>query len=198
MNTYIKGFSERIDLQGKQAWEWLADLNRYIETAIQRLDEGYTIQDSIAIHKTAVIEEHVILKSPIIIGPGVFIGAHSYLRNGVWLLDGVKIGPGCEIKSSIIFNNSALAHFNFVGDSLIGHRVNMEAGAVIANHYNEREDKAISVVHQSEIIATGCTKFGAVVGDDSRVGANAVLSPGTLLVPKSIVRRLELIEQIKP
>ena len=30
---------------------------------------------------------------------------------------------------------------------------------------------------------------------DERIGANAVLSPGTLLMPKTIVRRLELIEQ---
>ena len=30
---------------------------------------------------------------------------------------------------------------------------------------------------------------------DERIGANAVLSPGTLLMPKTIVRQLELIEQ---
>jgi len=38
-------------------------------------------------------------------------------------------------------------------------------------------------------------KFGALVGDDSRIGANAVTTPGTLLPPRSIVRRLELVDQ---
>jgi hypothetical protein len=39
------------------------------------------------------------------------------------------------------------------------------------------------------------TKFGALVGDHSKIGANAVLSPGTILLPESVVRRLELVEQ---
>ena len=63
--------------------------------------------------------------------------------------------------------------------------------------YNERENKAISVVYQSAIIETGVIKFGALVGDGSKIGANAVLSPGTLLLPNSRVKRLELIEQIQ-
>lgn len=66
-----------------------------------------------------------------------------------------------------------------------------------ANHFNERVDKKISVAFNSTIIDTGTEKFGALVGDNTKVGANAVLSPGTLLKPGTIVKRLELIEQIK-
>ena len=51
------------------------------------------------------------------------------------------MGAHCEIKSCFMFNNSANAHFNFVGDSIIGSYVNIEAGAVFANHYNERKNK---------------------------------------------------------
>ena len=109
----------------------------------------------------------------------------------------VSIGPGCEIKSSIIARETAIAHFNFIGDSLVGREVNFEAGAVIANHYNERENKRIFINVNNEIIDTGQDKFGALVGDRSKIGANAVLSPGTLLRPGSIVKRLELIEQFK-
>jgi bifunctional N-acetylglucosamine-1-phosphate-uridyltransferase/glucosamine-1-phosphate-acetyltransferase GlmU-like protein len=110
-------------------------------------------------------------------------------------MENVKIGTGCEIKTSIICPDSAIAHFNFIGDSLIGRRVNFEAGSITANHYNEREDKTITVVHRTQRICTHATKFGSLVGDDARIGANAVLSPGTLLLPKSIVGRLELIDQ---
>src|SRR5690606_7722925 len=100
------------------------------------------------------------------------------------------------IKSSLIFSHSAIAHFNFIGDSIIGHGVNFEAGAVIANHYNERKDKMIRIKHNEAIIETGVVKFGALAGDDSRIGANAVLSPGTILLPGSVVKRLELVEQV--
>jgi UDP-N-acetylglucosamine diphosphorylase / glucose-1-phosphate thymidylyltransferase / UDP-N-acetylgalactosamine diphosphorylase / glucosamine-1-phosphate N-acetyltransferase / galactosamine-1-phosphate N-acetyltransferase len=72
----------------------------------------------------------------------------------------------------------------------------MEAGSVIANHFNERDNKQIPIRYEGKIHDTGVTKFGAVVGDHSRIGANAVLSPGTLLQPKSIVKRLELVEQV--
>ena len=42
---------------------------------------------------------------------------------------------------------------------------------------------------------TGCDKFGALIGDASRIGANAVLAPGALLVPGCVVRRATLCDQ---
>ncbi len=77
----------------------------------------------------------------------------------------------------------------------IGHDVNIEAGAILCNHYNEREDDTVYVHVGGQRIFTGLHKFGSLVGDGCRIGANAVLSPGTLLMPNTIVRRLELIEQ---
>ena len=149
-----------------------------------------------AIHKTAVVEANVILKPPVIIGPKCFIGANAYIRGGVWMMGHVTVGTGCEIKSSLIFSNSAIAHFNFIGDSIIGGHVNFEAGSITANHYNERKDNRIFVSYNGQIIEANTQKFGAIVGDHSRIGANAVLSPGTLLSKESIVKRLELIEQV--
>ena len=134
------------------------------------------------IHPDAVIEPGAVIKPPVAIGAGCFIAAHAYLRAGVVLADNVTIGPGVEVKSSLIGRGSTLAHFNFVGDSLLGADVNLEAGAVIANHWNERPD-------------TGRIKFGALIGDHCRIGANAVLSPGTILAPGTVVPRLALVEQ---
>jgi NDP-sugar pyrophosphorylase family protein len=185
------------ELSQQMPWDIVKDASSIIEQKIATLSKDYVIQNSIAIHKLARIEEHVIIKSPAIISAGCFIGAHAYLRGGIYLGEGVSVGPGCEIKSSFVMSGSALAHFNFVGDSIVGSHVNMEAGSVIANHYNEREDKTIFVLVDSEVMRTKATKFGALVGDHSRIGANAVLSPGTILSVKAIVKRLELIDQLK-
>ena len=125
------------------------------------------------------------------------MGANAYLRNGVYLGSHTVTGPSCEIKSSVIFNSSKVAHFNFIGDSIIGSHVNFEAGSVTANRYNERENKIIPVLYQSQIIETNSEKFGSLVGDHSKIGAHAVLSPGTLLMPRTVVKRLELIDQLK-
>lgn len=77
----------------------------------------------------------------------------------------------------------------------IGHGVNIEAGAILCNHYNEREDDTVYVHVDGHCVSTGMHKLGSLVGDGCRIGANAVLSSGTLLKPQTIVRRLQLIEQ---
>lgn len=198
INQFIQRFPQLFAGQtNKLPWEIVKELSGIILQLITHLDDEYEIHEGIAIHKTATIENGAVLKAPLIIGKHNFIGSNVCLRGGVYLDEEVTIGTGCEIKTSILFNHSAVAHFNFIGDSIIGSYVNFEAGSIAANHYNERENKTISVVYGSTVINTGVSKFGALVGDHSKIGANAVLSPGTILQPGSIVKRLELIDQLK-
>lgn len=178
-------------------WEITASLEELMKAELTRLSDEYIIQDQIAIHYSAKVEKGAILKGPIIIGDNCFIASHAYLRGPIYLGNHVKIGPGCEIKQSVILNESSMAHFNYVGNSLIGSHVNLEAGAICANHYNERANKEIFVFFEQDIINTATTKFGALIGDFTKIGANAVLSPGTLLEKHQIVKRLALIEQVK-
>ncbi|MDO5614846.1 MAG: DapH/DapD/GlmU-related protein [Cruoricaptor ignavus] len=180
-----------------EAWEQIKKLELTLIKLIKTLNSEYEIKNNIAIHKTATVHQSAIIKSPAIIGENTFIGNGCLLRNGVFIGNNAVIGSGCEIKTSIIFDNSSIAHFNFIGDSIIGNNVNLEAGSITANHYNERENKTIFVKFREKIINTEITKFGALVGDNSKIGANAVLSPGTILEKGSIVKRLELVEQIK-
>lgn len=198
IEEFVADFSREINQEDKQPWELILNIATFIKDKIKYLNsDDYAINNDIAIHKTAFIDSNVIMKSPIIIGKDCFVGANSYLRNGVFLTEKVKIGTGCEIKSSMIFDKSAVAHFNFIGDSIIGKNVNFEAGAITANHYNERRNKTILVAYQEKNIDTHVIKFGSLVGDFSKIGANAVLSPGTILNKRTVVKRLELIEQVK-
>jgi NDP-sugar pyrophosphorylase family protein len=181
--------------RNRPPWELTRLINAIVAAQLRALPPGFKRNGDVAIHPSATIEEHVILKGPLIISAGCFIAAHAYLRHGVFLDHHVSIGPGCEVKASFIFSHTTLAHFNFAGDSLLGSNVNLEAGAVIANHFNERQDKEIVAFHDHQKISTGVEKFGALIGDGTRIGANAVLSPGTVLPKGSIVRRLELVDQ---
>ena len=195
-SAYLKNFLTNFpDLEKDLPWNIVASVQNTIQQKIKSLSSDFKIKQEVAIHKKAQIEENVTLKGPIIISNGCFIGAHAYMRGGVYLCEKSIVGPGCEVKSSLIMSGSALAHFNFVGDSLIGSYVNMEAGSIIANHYNERLDKTIYVMLNKKKVKIEVTKFGALVGDHSKIGANAVLSPGTILLPESLVKRLELVEQ---
>ena len=194
-SNYITRFQDYFD--DDLPWLIIQNLESIIFEKIKLLSDDFEINNGIAIHKTAIVEKNAILKAPLIIEENCFVAANACLRNGVFLSKNVKIGMGVEIKSSIISNNSAVAHFNFIGDSIIGENVNFEAGSITANHFNERENKEIFVKIDDNIINTKVVKFGSLIGDYSKIGANAVLSPGTILKKNSVVKRLELIEQIK-
>ena len=194
-SNYIARFKDYFD--DDLPWLIIQNLESIIFEKIKLLSDDFEVNNGIAIHKTAIVEKNAILKAPLIIEENCFVAANACLRNGVFLSKNVKIGMGVEIKSSIILNNSAVAHFKFIGDSIIGENVNFEAGSITANHFNERENKEIFVKIDDNIINTKVVKFGSLIGDSSKIGANAVLSPGTILKKNSVVKRLELIEQIK-
>lgn len=179
----------------KSPWSITQKIEEIILEKVRSCSGDFDVKGNIAIHKSAKIEEGVVMKGPVIISENCFVAAHAYLRAGVFCDRNVIIGPGCEVKSTIILERSTLAHFNFAGDSLIGSNVNLEAGSIVANHHNDRDNKEIFVLSGGKPMATGSQKFGALIGDHSKIGANAVLSPGTILQPKSIVSRLALVNQ---
>jgi NDP-sugar pyrophosphorylase family protein len=196
IKTYLEGFGRLFpQLANELPWNIVSNILPTIVERLKMLNADFIINNDVAIHKTARLEDHAIIKGPAIISENCFIAAHTYLRGGVFIAGNCTIGPGTEIKSSILLEKTALAHFNFVGDSIIGSNVNMEAGSMIANHFNERKDKTIFVLLDGIRYTISKNKFGALVGDGTRIGANAVLSPGTILGKNSIVKRLELIEQ---
>lgn len=198
LSTYVNGFDDVFPGHASSpAWEVVRQIPEVVSKAIGSLSPDYIVNGTIAVHKDAIVEEHVVMKGPLIISANAFIGAHAYIRGGCYVGLQARVGPGCELKSTLLFPRSALAHFNFAGDSIIGSDVNLEAGAIIANHYNERTNKEIELTINGQSFRTGVEKFGAVVGDRSRIGANAVLSPGTILAPHTVVCRLELVDQAK-
>ena len=187
--------SLRLDLP---PWEACARAAELVGAQFANLSASYRIiGPGIAAHPTAIIEDGAVLKAPCIIGENCFIAAYAYLRGGVWLDSNVIIGPSAEIKSSFFFSGSKAAHLNFIGDSIVGRNANIEAGAILANYRNERDNKEIVCFDGRHHIHTGFDKFGSLVGDGCRIGANAVLAPGTILARGTIVRRLTLIDQEK-
>jgi len=159
------------------------------------LGNHYQTKSQIAVHRTATVEPGAIIKGPAIIGPDCFVAATAYLRGGVFLDQRCIVGPGCELKTTFMFRGSKIAHLSFVGDSILGADVNIEAGAMIANYRNECVDKLIRISTKAGIIDTGVDKFGTLIGDDTRIGANAVVAPGAIIAPGFRLARLGLIDQ---
>lgn len=154
-----------------EVWEVVKNLPLFIENMFK---EGVFKENSgslIYIDPLAKVDKSAKILGPAIILKGAKIGPNSYIRQNVIIGQNASVGFSCEVKNSVILNNARLAHLNYVGDSVIGNRVNFGAGAKTANLRFDGKP----------ILHTGLEKFGVVVGDDSHIGVNAVCSPGTFL-----------------
>ena len=95
------------------------------------------------------------------------------------------VGHCSEIKHSILLPGSKAPHFNYVGDSILGKGVNLGAGVKLSNLRNDGGEVFLRI--GEERIASGLRKFGAVLGEDTQLGCNAVTNPGTVLGSRSTV-----------
>lgn len=164
-------------------WEVIPRIEKLIDEKI--MNKKILLGKGTVVHKTAVIQ------SPVIIGENCFIGPHSFIRENCIISDNCRIGHSTELKNSILFKGAILSHQNYVCDSIIGSRVNMSAGAITANLRLDRKD--ITIKNGEDRIGTGLRKFGAIVGDDSFVGVNSVLNPGTILGKNTVVYPLSSV-----
>lgn len=200
-SRYIASFAGSVLARwsGLAPWELTAQAPAIVRSLLAEISpRDFVIVDEVAVHRTAIIETGSVLKGPLILGAGCFVASGAYLRDGSWVAENCIFGPGAELKSSFVFAGTRLAHLNFVGDSVLGEDVNLEGGSIICNYRNERAAKEILVRVASKLHRTGTEKFGALVGDGSRIGANAVVAPGALLLPGTVVRRTELCDQEVP
>lgn len=195
IKSYLAGFEAAFpDAAGLSPWDFIGRLPEILLKMISHLGNDYVIRNDVAVHRSADIEATAVIRGPAIISEGALVGGYALIRNGAFVGSNSIIGAHSEFKNSVIMHGSACGHLNFVGESMIGSNVNLEAGAVLANHYNELKDKNVMVQYANEIIDTGRIKFGLVIGDGSRIGANAVVCAGVLLPKNSIINRLELVE----
>lgn len=193
--------SELFDLARAPAW-----LRELLEVefpwqALERLDafgadlheQRRDAKHAGTIHPTAVIE------GPLVVEEGAEVGPYAYLTGPVYLAAGAKVGhaahlrgpvvlgPGAhvmhasEVKRSLLLGGAKAPHFNYVGDSVIGHDVNLGAGVKLANFKTFGDE--VKVAGQG----TGLRKFGSALGDGVSIGCNAVLAPGTIVGKRSII-----------
>ena len=129
--------------------------------------------------KTARIAKSAYLGGPCIIGPGTEVRHGAFIRGAALVGEGCVVGNSVELKNCVLFDGAQVPHFNYVGDSVLGWKAHLGAGAVTSN---VKSDKSLVVVKAAgEELPTGRKKVGAMVGDGAEVGCNSVLCPGSVL-----------------
>lgn len=142
----------------------------------------------------ARIEPGAYVQGPAYIGPGAVVRHGAFVRENVILLDGAILGHASEAKNSLFLPEAAAPHFNYVGDSILGHKVNLGAGTKLSNlGIMSEKDKqtgkrpTIQLTIEADTFDTGLAKMGAVLGDGSQTGCNSVLNPGCVIGPRTLV-----------
>ena len=95
------------------------------------------------------------------------------------------IGNSCELKSVIVFNNSQIPHFNYVGDSILGYKAHLGAGVKVSNV--KIVPGNVTVEKDGIPFDTGLRKFGVLLGDKTDIGCNCVLNPGSIIGRGSVI-----------
>src|SRR5438477_26062 len=137
------------------------------------------ISSNVFVGRGTIVEQGAVLKGPAWIGENCQIRSGCYVRENVVVGNGVVMGNSCEFKNSIVFDEAQVPHFNYVGDSILGFKAHLGAGVILSNVKLDHGE--ISVAAGESPIATGLTKFGAIVGDRTEIGCNAVINPGSVL-----------------
>src|SRR5206468_6336407 len=99
--------------------------------------------------------------------------------------DDCVVCNSCELKNVLLFNNCQVPHFNYVGDSILGHKAHLGAGVVLSNVKVIKGNITVEV--EGQRFDTGLRKFGALLGDHTEVGCHAVLNPGSIVGRGSLI-----------
>jgi NDP-sugar pyrophosphorylase family protein len=171
-------------------WEWVGQIaralaGRLLDSRPDDLPPGVSIEGPVHLDPSVQLPAHATIIGPVWIGPGTSIRPGAFIRGNVIAGKGCVLGNSSEFKNCLLMDGVQAPHFNYVGDSVLGNRAHLGAGAVCSNLRLDQGEVLVSL--PSGTVRTGMKKLGAILGDAAEVGCNAVLNPGALLGKRSLV-----------
>lgn len=182
----------------RHAWDFLRANEQFVSSLTENLIDG-------DIHPSAVVEGVIHLGAGTRILPGVYIegnvviganckiGPNCYIRGNTSIGDGCHIGQSVEIKNCLILSKTNVGHLSYVGDSVLGEKVNFGAGTTTSNLRHDGKNHRSMI--NGELIDTGRRKFGTIVGDRVHTGINTSIYPGRKLWPDTTTRPGEIVQR---
>ena len=142
----------------------------------------------------ARVEPGAYLLGPAYVGPNAVIRHGAYVRENVIMMEGSVLGHASEAKNALFLSNAHAPHFNYVGDSVLGANSNLGAGTKLSNlAFTSKKDPdtgqrpTIKIGVDRHLYDTGRVKLGAILGDNVQTGCNAVLNPGCIVGPNTLI-----------
>lgn len=175
-------------------WHWIRTIAAILECFFREnepkkpptIPPGVYIKGDVYLDPSVLLPPHAVICGPAYIGPHCEIRPGAFIRENVIVGAGCVLGNSCEYKNAILMGGVQTPHYNYVGDSILGHGSHLGAGAILSNfRFDQREIHVRD--RNGNRISTGLQKLGACVGNFAEVGCNAVVLPGALLLPRSVI-----------
>ena len=152
--------------------------------------------ENVWVAKSAKVAPTAFLGSPCIIGEHTEVRHCPFIRGSALVGNSCVIGNSVELKNVIIFDNTQVPHYNYVGDSILGYHSHMGAGSITSNVKSDKTN--VLIKSETESLETGLKKVGAFLGDYVEIGCNSVLNPGTVIGRNSTVYPLSMVRGVVP
>ena len=169
----------RIDVRGTLAVgrDVQIDVNVIFEGAV-RLGDRVRIGPNCVIRNTGIGDDTEVFPNCVLdratIGPACHIGPFARFRPSSTLAGGVHIGNFVEVKNSVLGEGSKSNHLTYLGDAVIGAKVNVGAGTVTCNY--DGVNKSQTHIDDGAFIGSGSMLVAPV-----RVGARATIGAGSVI-----------------
>lgn len=129
------------------------------------------IGENVTIKANCVIEDAVISDNCI-------VGPFTHLRSHTFLDESVHIGNFVEIKNSKVGKKSKANHLSYLGDSIIGSKVNIGAGTITCNY--DGVAKYQTIIEDGVFVGSNTSLVAPVtLGENTVIGAGSVITVNT-------------------
>ncbi len=170
-------------------WD-LLEANRWVLMRMEHkvcgcVENGAHLIGPVTVEETARVRSGAYIEGPAFVDEESDVGPNCYIRPCTSIGKKVRIGNACEIKNSVIMDNTHIGHLSYVGDSVTGENCNLGAGTVTANYRLDAGTIKMSV--KGKVVDSGRRKLGVVLGDGVKTGINALFMPGVKVGSNSVV-----------
>jgi acetyltransferase-like isoleucine patch superfamily enzyme len=155
-------------------------------TTLGSVDPGAIVRGKILfLGADSVVEAGAVIHEScrLVLGSGSRVRAGAILREEVVIGPNCMIGAHCELARTVVLGpNSFLGHYVYAGDTIVGRDVNISGNVFVANT-KTKSGRPVNMKFHGELVDSGRTHFGALIGDGVRFGASTLLCPGCVVLP---------------
>ncbi len=177
-SSEVLGVNSKIELLEAQRLFRRRILRHFLDKDVDIMDlDTIFIDETAKIGPGTKIYPFTYIEKNVVIGKDCSIGPYCHLRENVVLKNRVSVGNFGEIKNSTLGDDTFMRHMSYLGDTRVGRKVNIGAGAVVANFDGKKKNETI--IEDGAFIGCDAVLIAPVV-----VGKNAVVGAGSVVTKK--------------